>query len=207
MTEMLVAIIEDNIKVRQGLSQILELQGYKSKLFDNAEEFLQLADPDQFCAILLDQNLGEEQMTGLQLLKRFHQKNIVTPVLMMSGEATIDIGFAANQLGVFRCLPKPVGFEALGRALEEMRSEQENRRLKKGAGVTDQEREGLTAQFAVKDDRRVQAILHVGQVPLQRRPGDAQLFLQLQARHEFPPGQNLIDLVNAFHAAHACSPL
>jgi hypothetical protein len=62
--------------------------------------------------------------------------------------------------------------------------------------------EAVAAQAAVEDDRGIQAITHISDVALQRRPGNTQTLLQIRARRKGAGAENLVDLVDPFHAAH-----
>ena len=62
--------------------------------------------------------------------------------------------------------------------------------------------EAIATQIAVEDQRRVQAVAHVGDVAFQGRPGDAEALLKFGTGDEGPVAQHLVDLVDAFHAAH-----
>ena len=62
--------------------------------------------------------------------------------------------------------------------------------------------EAVAAQAAVENERSVQAIAHIGDIALERRPGDAEPFLQFLAGDRLVRAENLVDLVDTFHAAH-----
>ena len=66
--------------------------------------------------------------------------------------------------------------------------------------------EAVAAQAAVENEWGVQAIAHVGEVALERRPGDAETFLQFLAGDRLASAENLVDLVDTFNAAHRVSP-
>ena len=62
--------------------------------------------------------------------------------------------------------------------------------------------EAVAAQVSVEDQGRIQAVPHVGDIALERGPGNTEAFLQFLAGYEVPCAENLIDLVDALHAAH-----
>ena len=64
----------------------------------------------------------------------------------------------------------------------------------------------VAGEIAVEGDRCVQAVPHVGQIALECGPGDAEAFLQFLAGHEMAGAKDLVDLVDAFHAAHYAMP-
>ena len=66
--------------------------------------------------------------------------------------------------------------------------------------------EAVAAQVAVEADRRVQAVAHVGEVALERGPGDAETFQQLLAGDAVARAENLVDLVNPLHVVHGKRP-
>src|SRR5258706_14431184 len=77
---------------------------------------------------------------GLSLLQQVRAAKIDTPVIMMSGHATIDTAVRATRLGALNFLEKPLNTDALlisvETALRLERAEAEARALRKAAGTT-----------------------------------------------------------------------
>jgi len=62
--------------------------------------------------------------------------------------------------------------------------------------------EAIAAEVAVEPDRRVQAVAHVGQVALERGPGDGETLLQRRTGDAVARAEDLVDLVDSFHVVH-----
>ena len=60
----------------------------------------------------------------------------------------------------------------------------------------------ISTQITIKHDWGVKPVLKIGKVTFERRPGDAQFFLEFLARNESSPGEYLINLVEAFKGTH-----
>src|SRR6516162_1160274 len=77
---------------------------------------------------------------GLELLERLRAAKSYTPVIMMSGHATIDTAVRAVRVGALNFLEKPLNTDALliavDTALRLTRAEAEARDLRRAAGAT-----------------------------------------------------------------------
>src|SRR5690349_23389451 len=75
---------------------------------------------------------------GLALLGELKQQGITTPVVMMSGQAQIEMAVRATKLGAIDFLEKPISTDKLlltvENALKLRRLESENRQLKQRLG-------------------------------------------------------------------------
>ena len=75
---------------------------------------------------------------GLSLLEELKSQGVTTPVVMMSGQAHIDMAVRATRLGALDFLEKPISTEKLlltvENALKLQRLESENRQLRQRLG-------------------------------------------------------------------------
>src|SRR5438270_12621434 len=78
---------------------------------------------------------------GLALLEELKSQAVATPVVMMSGQAHIDMAVRATRLGALDFLEKPISTEKLlltvDNALKLQRLERENRQLRQRLGKHD----------------------------------------------------------------------
>ncbi len=116
-----ILVVDDEIGIRELLSEILEDEGYKVQLAENASQARAQrleARPD---LVLLD--IWMPDTDGITLLKEWASSGLLTmPVVVMSGYGTIDTAVEANRIGAFDFLEKPIGMQKLlstvGRALK-----------------------------------------------------------------------------------------
>lgn len=116
-----VLVVDDEIGIRELLSEILAEEGYQVLLAQNAAEaraFRARVRPD---LVLLD--IWMPDTDGITLLKEWASAGLLTmPVVMMSGHGTIDTAVQATRIGAFDFLEKPIALQKLlgtvGRALK-----------------------------------------------------------------------------------------
>ena len=103
---------------------------------DNAAKALELAKAQNFDLILSDVVMPGKD--GLALLEELKQQGVSAPVVMMSGQAHIEMAVRATRLGALDFLEKPIATEklllTLDNALRLQRLENENRQLKQQLG-------------------------------------------------------------------------
>ena len=134
MAKPLVLVVDDEPDIRSILQDILQDEGYRVSLAENAStarsQFLQ----DQPDLVLLDIWMPDED--GITLLKRWVDEDMLatTPVIMISGHGTVENAVEAVKLGAYDFLEKPLSTGKLllcvERGLENASLRQENKRLK-----------------------------------------------------------------------------
>jgi DNA-binding NtrC family response regulator len=107
-----ILVVDDEVGIRELLSEILTDEGYDVHLAENAEAaraFRALRRPD---LVLLD--IWMPDTDGVTLLKEWAGGGLLTmPVVMMSGHGTIDTAVEATKLGAADFLEKPVALAKL----------------------------------------------------------------------------------------------
>ena len=103
---------------------------------DNAAKALELARSQQFDLILSDVVMPGKD--GISLLEDLKSQEIATPIVMMSGQAHIEMAVRATKLGALDFLEKPISTDKLlltvENALKLQRLETENRQLRQRLG-------------------------------------------------------------------------
>ena len=121
-----ILVVDDEVGIRELLSEILVDEGYEVKLAENATAARALrreARPDM---VLLD--IWRPDTDGISLLKEWSAAGLLTmPVVMMSGHGTIDTAVEATRVGAFDFLEKPIAMPKLLAAVE--------RALLRGQGI------------------------------------------------------------------------
>ncbi len=129
-------LVDDDANTLASLARAFRLAGHEAVVCDNAERALDLAKTQRFDMILSDVVMPGRD--GLTLLADLKTAGIQTPVVMVSGQANIEMAVRATRLGAIDFLEKPLSTEKLLMTVENTvklaRLEDENRRLKQRAG-------------------------------------------------------------------------
>lgn len=129
-------IVDDEANTLASLSRAFRLAGHEATVCDNAIKALELGRSHAFDLIMSDVVMPGKD--GLWLLEELKSQGIATPVVMMSGQAHIDMAVRATRLGALDFLEKPISTEKLlltvENALKLQRLESENRQLRQRLG-------------------------------------------------------------------------
>lgn len=107
-----ILIVDDEIGIRDLLSEILQDEGYTVTLAENAEEARQLRHQTRPAMVLLD--IWMPDCDGITLLKEWAKNGQLNmPVVMMSGHASIDTAVEATKIGALDFLEKPIALQKL----------------------------------------------------------------------------------------------
>jgi two-component system, NtrC family, nitrogen regulation response regulator NtrX len=129
-------VVDDEANTLASLSRAFRLAGHEAVVCDNAAKALELASSQPFDLILSDVIMPGKD--GLSLLEDLKSHGVTAPVVMMSGQAHIDMAVRATRLGALDFLEKPISTEKLlltvDNALKLQRLESENRHLRQRLG-------------------------------------------------------------------------
>jgi two-component system nitrogen regulation response regulator NtrX len=129
-------IVDDEANTLASLSRAFRLAGHEATVCDNPAKALELAKSQHFDLILSDVVMPGKD--GLTLLEEFKKQGVTAPVVMMSGQAHIDMAVKATRLGALDFLEKPISTDKLlltvENALKLQRLESENRQLHQRLG-------------------------------------------------------------------------
>jgi DNA-binding NtrC family response regulator len=107
-----ILIVDDEVGIRELLSEILQDEGYRVALAENAGEARAYRQRQQPALVLLD--LWRPDTDGVTLLREWRSNALLTmPVIMMSGHGTIETAVEATRIGAFDFLEKPIGLSKL----------------------------------------------------------------------------------------------
>jgi two-component system, NtrC family, nitrogen regulation response regulator NtrX len=107
-----ILIVDDEVGIRELLSEILQDEGYRVSLAENATEARTYRAKQQPALVLLD--IWMPDTDGVTLLREWAASGQLTmPVVMMSGHGTIETAVEATKIGAFDFLEKPVGLQKL----------------------------------------------------------------------------------------------
>ncbi|MFZ2267676.1 MAG: response regulator [Azonexus sp.] len=108
----IILVVDDEVGIRELLSEILIDEGYDVRLAENATAARRIRGELRPDLVLLD--IWMPDTDGISLLKEWHaggQLNM--PVVMMSGHGTIDTAVEATRFGAFDFLEKPIALQKL----------------------------------------------------------------------------------------------
>jgi two-component system, NtrC family, nitrogen regulation response regulator NtrX len=131
-----ILIVDDEANTLAMLSRAFRLAGHEATVCDNAARALELAQSHPFDLILSDVVMPRRD--GLLLLEDLKANGVTAPVVMMSGQAHIEMAVKATRLGALDFLEKPLSTDKLlltvENALKLKRLESENRDLRRRVG-------------------------------------------------------------------------
>jgi len=129
-------IVDDEANTLASLSRAFRLAGHEATVCDNAARALELAKSQEFDLILSDVVMPNKD--GLTLLEELKQQGVTAPVVMMSGQAHIEMAVRATKLGALDFLEKPISTDKLlltvDNVLKLQRLESENQQLRQRLG-------------------------------------------------------------------------
>lgn len=107
-----ILVVDDEIGIRELLSEILFDEGYRVHLAENAAQARHFRSRQQPDLVLLD--IWMPDTDGVTLLKEWVVQGLLTmPVIMMSGHGTIETAVEATRIGAVDFLEKPVALQKL----------------------------------------------------------------------------------------------
>ena len=133
---MRILVVDDEASTLASLSRAFRLAGYDAVVCDNAARAIALLRNEHFDLVFSDVVMPGKD--GLAMVAELRDIGVTTPVVMISGQATIDMAVRATRLGAVDFLEKPVSADKLmltvENALKLARLEEENRQLRRRVG-------------------------------------------------------------------------
>jgi FixJ family two-component response regulator len=111
-----VFIVDDDSRVREGLTALLASAGMETMAFPSAMAFLHAERPDLPGCLLLDLDLPD--INGLELQRELSEQ-YAPPIVFLTGHGDIPSSVRAIKAGAVEFLSKPVGDVELLRAIAE----------------------------------------------------------------------------------------
>ncbi|MBY6165946.1 sigma-54 dependent transcriptional regulator [Pseudooceanicola nitratireducens] len=130
-----ILIVDDERDIRELISDILEDEGYATRLAGNSDECLAHLNTEPPALMVLDIWLKDSRMDGIDILKHVKRDNPDVPVVIISGHGNIEIAVAAIKQGAYDFIEKPFNIDQLmvvvRRAMETSRLRHENSQLRR----------------------------------------------------------------------------
>lgn len=129
-------LVDDDPNTLASLSRAFRLAGHEATVSDNPGRALELLKTEAFDLILSDVVMPGK--SGLELLEDLKKAGVKTPIVLISGQANIEMAVKATKLGALDFLEKPLSTDKLlltvENALRISRLEDENRELRHRLG-------------------------------------------------------------------------
>jgi two-component system nitrogen regulation response regulator NtrX len=130
-----ILVVDDEKDIRHLVGDILQDEGYQTRLAGNSDECLQAIEEKAPSLLILDIWLKDSQMDGIDILKHVKLNFPEVPVVIISGHGNIEIAVAAIKQGAYDFIEKPFNIDQLlvviRRAMETSKLRHENVALKR----------------------------------------------------------------------------
>ena len=108
-----ILVIDDNPDIRFLICDILEEQNFKVRSAANYDQAVLEINNHLPDLAIVDIKLDKPDKDGIDLLKLINKKNKLTPVIMISGHATVQIAVESIRLGAYEFIEKPFSKEKI----------------------------------------------------------------------------------------------
>lgn len=157
-----VHIVDDDAAVRDSLSLLLSVRGYRTASFASAEDFLAALRPGWSGCILAD--IRMPGMSGLEMQRVLAARAVAMPVIVLTAHGDVDSARAAFKADAVDFLEKPFDDEALVAAIDSAFGRERSRLVQAGTveqrarlldALTPREREVLDLVVSGEHNREV----------------------------------------------------
>jgi DNA-binding NtrC family response regulator len=150
-------LVDDDPNTLASLSRAFRMAGHEVTVCDNASRAVELLRGEPFDLVFSDVVMPGK--TGIDLLEELKKAAIKTPIIMISGQANIEMAVRATKLGALDFLEKPLSTDKLlltiENALRLTRLESENRELRHRLGKHELIGSGAAIKKLISEIERV----------------------------------------------------
>ncbi len=150
-------LVDDDPNTLASLARAFRLAGHEATVCDNVARAAELLRTESFDLIFSDVVMPGKD--GLALLQELKASGVKTPVILISGQANVEMAVRAVKLGALDFLEKPLSTDKLlvtvENALRLTRLEEENRELRHRLGKHELVGSGLAMQKLLAQINRV----------------------------------------------------
>jgi FixJ family two-component response regulator len=169
----IVFIVDDDVRIREALTDLLESHGMRAIAYKSASEYVQADKPDLPASLILDVELPD--INGLELQKQIAKGNH-PPIVFITGHGDIPSSVRAIKEGAVDFLTKPFSDDDLMRAVRAGLVQDRQARLdrvemtalrERYAALTPRERDVLPLVVSGLLNKQAAAELGISEVMLQ----------------------------------------
>ena len=128
-----ILIIDDNPDIRNILNDLINDEGYQTRVAANYNQALSEIDKKLPDVAIIDVKLDKGDNDGIELLNHIKKLNKDIPVIMISGHANIEMAVKSLKSGAFEFIQKPFDQNRLmnfiNRAVENFNLKNQNKEL------------------------------------------------------------------------------
>jgi two-component system nitrogen regulation response regulator NtrX len=150
-------LVDDDPNTLASLSRAFRMAGHEVTVCDNATRAVELLRSETFDLVFSDVVMPGK--TGINLLEEMKSSGLKTPIIMISGQANIEMAVRATKLGALDFLEKPLSTDKLlltiENALRLTRLESENQELRHQLGKRDLVGSGAAMKSLLREIDRV----------------------------------------------------
>ena len=142
-------VVEDEKIFAEYLEKILSFNGYSIQLAQNGQDALKCIGHEKADLVLMD--IGLPDMDGYSLMDRINTEVPGIPVILMTGDASIESATKALKSGAYDYLPKPLEpsklFKTIQNALDHKSAEKQHRKAIQKLGESEEKYHQLFASI------------------------------------------------------------
>jgi FixJ family two-component response regulator len=116
-SDAIVAIVDDDASVREGLQSLIRSAGWRVETFVSAQDFLGRRGAEPPSCLILDLQLPG--LSGLDLQKQMAEIGLEIPIVFLTGHGNIPASVQAMKAGAVEFLTKPLDEPKLLQAIQE----------------------------------------------------------------------------------------
>ncbi|SEP17942.1 Response regulator receiver domain-containing protein [Rhodospirillales bacterium URHD0017] len=106
-----VLVVDDDAAVRAALKFALEVEGFRVQLYDGPRALLADHNLPEWACLVIDYRMPE--IDGIELVDRLRSRNVMLPVILISGRVSKHLRSLAQRSGLTWILEKPLSDAAL----------------------------------------------------------------------------------------------
>ncbi len=127
-----ILVVDDDPNTLASVARAFRMAGYEATVCESAARALQLMAATRYDVVLSD--VVMPGMDGITMLEQLRAAGVSTPVIMISGQANVEMAVRATRLGAIDFLEKPLSTDKLlltvANVLRLAALEEENRQLR-----------------------------------------------------------------------------
>ena len=197
-----ILIVDDEPRLCSSLKSLLSHQGYEAHTSTGGKQAMESLAGNGFDVVLLDVVMPD--VDGYQVMDYMDRRNLETPVIFITGHASVDSAVSALRGGAYDYLRKPLDYEELLKtvadAIDQKRRNNEQKQVPKRPIKAKEE---LEAVQRVKDELLARGS-YTMRIPVNGVVGMAKLLLDTELtseQHECAEmlratAQSLLDMIN-----------
>jgi FixJ family two-component response regulator len=173
-----VFVVDDDVSVRESLDTLIDVSGWRARLFETGNAFLAVEPEPGPCCLVLDVSLPD--LSGLDLQALIAGQRAHMPIIFITGYGDVPMSVRAMKAGAAEFLTKPFGDdvlrEAIGVALERSRAAVDEHAALRGlreryASLSRREREVMSLIVAGLLNKQVGGELGISEITVKAHRG------------------------------------